>query len=183
MDILDTEIRLFGVANDSIVDGPGLRYSVYTQGCPHHCAGCHNPESWAFDGGQVTTLRAIISDIKSNRLIKDVTISGGDPFCQSGPVSILVQHLKRQGYCVWIYSGWKLEELEEESSDDKTIADILGNVDVLVDGRFEEDKKSLDLKWKGSSNQRVIDMNKTRKEGHIVLYEEFSFDDEIPPNW
>ncbi len=183
MGILDTKIRLFGVANDSIVDGPGLRYSVYTQGCPHHCSGCHNPESWAFDAGEITTLQAIVDDIKKNRLIKDVTISGGDPFCQVEPVSILVKELKKEGYCVWIYSGWTLEELLERSADDEAIRTILELVDVLVDGRFEEDKKSLDLKWKGSKNQRVIDMNKTRKKEKVVLYEEFTFDDQIPPNW
>ena len=183
MDILETKIRLFGVANDSIVDGPGLRYSIYTQGCPHHCAGCHNPESWAFDGGEVTTVGALIDDIQKNKLIHDVTISGGDPFVQARPVSILVKELKKRDFSVWIYSGWTYEELQKKAEEDEAISEILNYVDVLVDGRFEESLKSLDLKWKGSSNQRVIDMNKTREKDRLTLWEEFSFEDEIPPNW
>ena len=183
MDILETKIRLFGVANDSIVDGPGLRYSIYTQGCPHHCAGCHNPESWSFDGGEVTTVGALIDDIQKNKLIHDVTISGGDPFAQAKPVSILVQELKKRDFSVWIFSGWTFGELQKKSEAEKAISEILKNVDVLVDGRFEECLKSLDLKWKGSSNQRVIDMNKTREKDQLTFWEEFSLDDEIPPNW
>lgn len=180
---LDTKIRIFGVANDSIVDGPGLRYSVYTQGCSHHCPGCHNEGSWEFDGGTETTVGALIADIEHNKLIRDVTLSGGDPFDQPEPVAILAQELKSKGYGLWAYSGYSLEELTERAKNDNSVKAILDTIDVLVDGRFERDKRSLSLQWKGSSNQRVIDMAKTRKEGVVCLYSTQVINDEIPPNW
>ena len=180
---LDTKIRLFGVANDSIVDGPGLRYSIYTQGCSHHCEGCHNMGSWAFGGGSITTVGAIIDDIESNKLIRDVTLSGGDPFDQAGPGAALASELKSRGYGLWAYSGYTLEQLQDRARDDKDIRTILEAIDVLVDGRFELDKCSLSLKWMGSSNQRVIDMVKTRREGVVCLYSSQVESDEIPPNW
>lgn len=177
------QIRLFGVANDSIVDGPGLRYSVYVQGCSHRCPGCHNPESWDFDGGQITTVDAIIKDIISNKLVNDVTLSGGDPFDQVAPVAELASELKKRGYGIWTYSGYTYEQLLTRAKNEKDVQTILDCSDVLVDGLFIESKKSLELKWKGSSNQRVIDMNKTRQEGKIVLFEEKQEIDSIPPNW
>ncbi len=177
------QIRLFGVANDSIVDGPGLRYSVYVQGCSHKCPGCHNPGSWDFDGGQITTVDAIIKDILSNKLVNDVTLSGGDPFDQVAPVAALARELKKRGYGIWTYSGYTFEQLQERAKVEKDVQVILDCSDVLVDGPFLQDKKSLELKWKGSSNQRVIDMNKTSESGHIVLFEEKQEIDSIPPNW
>ena len=180
---LDTKIRLFGVANDSIVDGPGLRYAIYTQGCSHHCEGCHNKESWAFSGGTVTTVGAILDDIASNKGVKDVTLSGGDPFEQAQPVAILARELKRKGYGLWAYSGYTLEELQEKSDADADVKTILDSIDVLVDGKFDKSKKSLELKWKGSSNQRVIDMRKTSYSNEIVLFQEVEIPTEIPPNW
>ena len=183
MNALDTEIRLFGVANDSIVDGPGLRYAIYTQGCSHHCEGCHNKESWAFKGGTVTSVKAILDDIEKNKLVKDVTLSGGDPFEQAKPVAILARELKRKGYGLWAYSGYTLEELEQMADADSDVKTILDSIDVLVDGRFEMTKKSLGLKWKGSSNQRAIDMRKTRNSGEIILFQEVEIPTEIPPNW
>lgn len=183
MNDLDFEIRIFGVANDSIVDGPGLRYSIYTQGCSHHCKGCHNRESWSFDGGQVTTIGKIIDDIKKNKLVNDVTLSGGDPFDQPKPVASLVRQLKNNGYHLWAYSGYTFDELKSKAEADADIKTILDNIDVLVDGPFEEDKKSLSLKWRGSTNQRIIDVIKTRKKGKITLYEEVEEIDKIPPNW
>lgn len=183
MELKENEIRLFGVATDSIVDGPGLRYSVYVQGCSHHCPECHNPESWAFDGGTVTTIDALIEDIQANKLIHDVTLSGGDPFDQPGPVAKLASRLKDLGYGLWSYSGYTYEQLQAKAAENEDIARILSLVDVLVDGPFKKDLKSLDLKWKGSANQRVIDMKKTREADQIVLFKEFSFDYEIPENW
>ena len=179
----DVEIKIFGVANDSIVDGPGLRYSIYTQGCSHHCKGCHNPESWSFEGGQTTTVGALLDDVMKNKLINNVTLSGGDPFDQAKPVASLVRELVKSGYKIWAYSGYTLEELENKAEDNSDIQTILDNIEVLVDGRFEEDKKSLSLKWRGSSNQRVIDMIKTKESGEIILFEEKSEIDQIPPNW
>lgn len=183
MNDAEQKIRLFGVANDSIVDGPGLRYAVYTQGCSHHCAGCHNPGSWSFDGGTVTTVGAIVNDIEQNKLVKDVTISGGDPFDQPGPVAALVRELKKHNYGVWAYSGYLYEELLERAKTEPDVDEIFHLIDVLVDGRFVQDLKSLDLQWKGSSNQRVIDLVKTRQCGKIVLYKEVTDIFSIPENW
>ena len=183
MENRDVKIRLFGVANDSIVDGPGLRYAIYTQGCNHACKGCHNPESWAKDGGTVTTVGAIVDDILDNHLITGITLSGGDPFLQSGEVAALIKELKRYKYNIWTYTGYTYEDLLEMAKDNPDISTILKLSDVLVDGPFVESQKSLDLKWKGSSNQRVIDLNKTRQSGEVSLYKEFCENYEIPDNW
>lgn len=177
------KIRLFGVANDSIVDGPGLRYSVYTQGCSHACPGCHNKDSWDFDGGYVVDIDELIEDIESNKLINDVTLSGGDPFQQSEAVAELARKLFDKHYSLWAYSGYTLEELLNLSKVDKHIAEILDVIDVLVDGLFIESQKSLELHWKGSSNQRVIDMKIFRDTGEISLWEEEKVDYEVPENW
>lgn len=177
------KIRLFGVANDSIVDGPGLRYSVYTQGCSHACPGCHNKDSWDFEGGYVVDTDELIEDIESNKLINDVTLSGGDPFQQPEAVAELAKKLADKHYNMWAYSGYTLEELIEMSKTNKNISDILEVIDVLVDGPFIESKKSLELHWKGSSNQRVIDMKAYRQTGEIKIWEDKSVDYEIPENW
>lgn len=179
----DVEIRIFGVANDSIVDGPGLRYSIYTQGCTHHCKGCHNEKSWDFNGGKTTTVGALIDDVMKNKLINNVTISGGDPFDQARPVAALVRELISHGYKIWAYSGYTFEELSDKAKSDCDVKTILDNIEVLVDGPFELEKKSLSLKWRGSSNQRVIDMVKTNKTGQTVLFKEQETIDKIPPNW
>ena len=182
-DLLDTKIKIFGVADDSIVDGPGLRYCIYTQGCSHHCAGCHNPGSWDFDAGVEKTIKEVIGDIEKNKLIRDVTLSGGDPFDQPHAVSILASELKKRGFGLWAYSGYTYEELLKKSEEDKDIKTILDVIDVLVDGPFIKSQKSLLLTWRGSSNQRIIDMNKTRETGLICLYSTRVESSEIPPNW
>lgn len=177
------KIRLFGVANDSIVDGPGLRYSIYTQGCSHGCPGCHNAGSWPFDGGYEADIDELIEDIESNKLINDVTLSGGDPFEQPKSVAELASKLHALHYGLWAYSGYTLEELQELAKANKNIKQILDVIDVLVDGRFIESQKSLELHWRGSSNQRVIDMKEYRDTGKIKIWEEPKIIDKIPENW
>ncbi len=161
------EIRTFGVAQDSIVDGPGLRYSVFVQGCKHACPGCHNPESHDPNGGEVHNVDEIVADIKANPLIHDVTISGGEPFDQPEACAELAHELKSAEYGVWAYTGYLFEDLLKRN--DPATNDFLSNIDVLVDGPFVESKRSLELTWKGSSNQRVIDVPASLCAGSVVL--------------
>lgn len=174
-------LNLYGSVSDSIVDGPGLRYSVFVQGCTHNCPGCHNPESQPKTGGTVTAIEDILADIRANKLISGVTLSGGEPFEQAEACAELASQLKAEGYSVWAYTGYLYEDLL--GSEDAAVAKLLDNIDVLVDGPFVEAKKSLTLEWKGSSNQRVIDIPATREAGKVVEWKarELTFDK--PPAW
>lgn len=163
-------IRIAGKVHDSIVDGPGLRYTLFVQGCPHHCEGCHNPETHPFDGGTETTTDLIIEDIKSNPLIKGLTFSGGEPMSHAEELVEIAGYAKSRGFNIWIYSGWTYEEIISGFVGNPYCEKLLSLCDVLVDGRFELPLKSLILKWRGSSNQRLIDLNETRKAGQIVVY-------------
>ena len=165
------KLNLFGTANDSIVDGPGLRYVVFTQGCPHKCKGCHNPESQEFRENRLVEIDQIIDDIKSNPLGQGVTLSGGEPFSQAGPCAELAEKLKHEGYNIWCYTGNYYEKHAKEAKKSPDIAKLLDNIDVLVDGPFVEDLKSYSADWRGSTNQRIIDMKKTRETGKLALYE------------
>ena len=145
------EIRIFGLADDSIVDGPGVRYTVFVQGCPHHCPGCHNPASHDFAGGTLMDTDGIIRKIGENPLLDGVTLSGGEPS----------------------YTGFTLDALLKEN--DPARMALLHGIDVLVDGRFVQEQKSLSLLYRGSSNQRLIDVPKTLAAGEITLW--------TPPVW
>lgn len=178
---MSTEIRLFGAVPDSIVDGPGLRYSVFVQGCSHNCPGCHNPESHDAHGGTLTTIDAIMRDIASDKLVHDVTLSGGEPFEQAAECAELAHRLKDEGYGVWAFTGYLYEDLL--ASPNPHVAALLDSLDVLVDGPFVEQLKSLELGWRGSSNQRVIDLAATRTAGHIVEWSAPVTNYEKPENW
>ncbi len=163
-------LRLFGEVKESITDGPGLRYAVFTQGCPHYCTGCHNPESHSFTDGYLVSEVALIERILSNPLLDGVTFSGGEPFMQAKELAAVASAVKGKGLSVIVYSGYTLEELLELSAHREGYIDLLKNTDILIDGRFEIDKKSLDLRFRGSWNQRAIDVPKTLEKGEIVLY-------------
>ena len=120
-------IRIAGIENDSIVDGPGFRLAVFTQGCPHHCPGCHNPETHPFDGGKEVDTDKIVRMMKDNPLLDGITLSGGDPFCQSKACAELSKAAKGMGLNVWAYSGWTFEELLKMSET---------NADILRDARY-----------------------------------------------
>lgn len=243
-----THIRLYGTAPDSIVDGPGLRYAIFVQGCSHGCPGCHNPESHPFDGGTLTSIDALMDDIRSNGLIHDVTLSGGDPFeCPEASAEV-ARRLKAEGYGLWAYTGYLFEDLLrragmsldnhgttgdegtnsgacDQGADapdrdaDKTgvgdqstgacdqgahgegpgqdadgqgvtadphaeaIRSLLETVDVLVDGPFIIGRKSLGLEWRGSDNQRLIDVPASRRSGRVMLWHSTTFTLEKPANW
>lgn len=175
-------IRLYGTAVDSIVDGPGLRYAVFTQGCPHHCPGCHNADSQAFEGGYDQSIAALVEEIASNRLISGVTLSGGEPMMQSEACLELARRLKDAGYDLWIYSGFLYEDLLRGNQGSAAI-ELLSLCDVLVDGPFVEALHDYGLKWRGSTNQRLVDLRKSRTAGTLVFWESDEITTEIPPSW
>lgn len=164
-------IRLAGLVPESYVDGPGIRFTVFVQGCPHHCKGCHNPETHDFNGGRLADVDKIFGKIIRDPLIKGVTFSGGEPFCQPEPLNYLAGLLKEKDYHVMSYSGYTFEELLEMSEKNSDVKGLLEKLDILVDGRFELSQRSLELKFKGSRNQRLIDVPKSLKEGRVVLCE------------
>ena len=165
------KIRIAGIVDDSIVDGPGLRLTVFTQGCPHGCPECHNPETHDPAGGRDSTTEEIIGMIDDNPLLDGVTLSGGDPFVQPAPCAEIARAVKERGLNVWTYSGWTIEALLQRAADDPDTRALLAATDVLVDGPFLVAEKSLDVKWRGSRNQRLIDAQRSLAEGKAVLWE------------
>lgn len=160
-------LRISGVEPESIVDGKGIRYVIFTQGCPHHCPGCHNPQTHDFAGGYLADTDKLLDELRQNPLLKGVTFSGGEPFCQPAPLAELAEKIHALGLDVTVYSGFTYEQLVDKR--DPAVDALLRQADVLVDGRYEEDQRDLTLRFRGSSNQRVIDLNRTRAEGHIVV--------------
>lgn len=164
-------LRIYGIVTDSIVDGPGFRTAIFTQGCTHHCAGCHNPDSHPMDGGKDWTLDEIEAKFTNNPLLDGITLTGGDPFMQPAGCAELARRAHAKGLNVWAYTGYTYEQLQELATNNRDIADLVDQCDVLVDGRFILAERSLDLVFTGSRNQRLIDIAKTRDSGSIVLYE------------
>lgn len=165
----NTTLRIAGAVAESIVDGPGIRYTIFTQGCPFHCKGCHNPQSQPLKGGIEVKLRVFYEEIKQNPLVSGVTFSGGEPFIQAKPLSLLAKVLKAEGYSIWSYSGYTYDKLLE----DDTYKTLLEQIDVLVDGPFVIAKQSMDIDFRGSSNQRIINVPQSLKEGRVILVEGF----------
>ncbi|MDR2267112.1 MAG: anaerobic ribonucleoside-triphosphate reductase activating protein [Christensenellaceae bacterium] len=151
-------IRLAGIVNDSVTDGPGIRYALFVQGCPHTCTGCHNPNSLSFSGGYLRDVSSIFNEIKSNPLLTGVTFTGGEPFGQPAPLALLANKIKTIQLEIAIYTGYKYEELEALGNDAKA---LIALADIIVDGPFEIKRRSLDLRFKGSANQRVINVCQT----------------------
>ena len=152
-------IRVAGTVSDSIVDGTGLRYTIFTQGCCHNCRGCHNPETHDLSGGKEIDTEDIIAEFKKNPLMSGITLSGGEPFLQPQACLELAKAAHEIGRDVWAYTGYTLEELRGMA--DADVDALLDEVDVLVDGRFVMEERSLELRFRGSKNQRIIDMKKT----------------------
>ena len=167
-------IRIAGVVKESIVDGPGLRFAVFTQGCAHHCPECQNPETWGFEGGYDCGIDKILKAMDENPLLDGITMSGGDPLYQAEASYSLCSKVKEKGLNVVVFTGYTYEELMELEKKDPWIEKLLSVTDILIDGRYEKDKRDLTLIFRGSSNQRVIDMNASRKEGRAVLHERYN---------
>lgn len=180
--LLPETIRLYGTADDSIVDGPGLRFAVFVQGCTHACPGCHNPESQPKEGGSLCRIADLYAQIEANPIIHGVTLSGGEPFEQCGACLALAQLLKPQGYGLWVYSGYLYEELIK-GIPDPLAPDLLALCDVLVDGPYVQQLASRALVWRGSANQRIIDLKATRRIGSVQLWHEHTDFPKPPPSW
>ncbi|MGP1366198.1 MAG: anaerobic ribonucleoside-triphosphate reductase activating protein [Schwartzia sp. (in: firmicutes)] len=161
------ELRIAGTVDDSVVDGDGYRFTIFTQGCPHACPGCQNPETWDFVGGKLVDTDDLLPKILANPLLSGVTFSGGEPFAQAAPLADLANKLRPHGLTRWAYTGYTLEALMARK--EPAIDALLSTLDVLVDGRFLLGERDLTLRFRGSKNQRIIDMNRTRAEGRIVL--------------
>ena len=163
-------ISLSGVTGDSIVDGPGLRLTIFTQGCPHHCPGCHNPQTHDPDGGSWGDTEDILAAAAENPLLDGITLSRADPFMQPVPCLKLAKGAHKLGLNVWTYTGYTWEALWQENDPQKI--DLLKETDVLVDGPFLLAERSLELRFCGSRNQRLIDVKKSLEAGEIILWEE-----------
>ena len=161
------ELRISGTEPESIVDGKGIRFVIFTQGCPHHCPGCHNPQTHPFDGGHMADIRQLYDEICENPLLKGVTFSGGEPFCQPGPLVELAKLVHTRKLDVTTYTGYGYEDLLAKH--DADVDALLASTDVLIDGPFLQNQKDLTLLFRGSRNQRVIDMKETRNKGTVVL--------------
>ena len=158
-------LDLAGIVGDSIVDGPGIRTTVFSQGCPHHCPGCHNPETWAFGCGTAMEEETILEIVRSNPLCRGVTFSGGEPFAQAEGFARLATLLKQAGYEVASYSGYTFEALLEGTEAQK---ELLSSIDVLIDGPFLLAEKTLEAPFRGSRNQRILDVPKSLAAGTPV---------------
>ena len=155
-----------GTIAESIVDGPGIRFVVFTQGCPHHCEGCHNQQTHDFDGGTEMDTADILAQMRENPLLSGVTLSGGEPFCQPEPLLEIAKAVHAAGKTVMAYSGYTFEQLC--GSEDPAVRALLAECDILVDGPFVLAERDLTLRFRGSRNQRLIDVSKSLKEKNVV---------------
>lgn len=162
-------LNLAGIVRESIVDGIGIRFAVYCQGCPHDCPGCHNPGTHAFGEGKDTRISAIMAEIKKNPLLQGVTFTGGEPFCQAEGLLTLAKEVRKHNLDIVVFTGFTYEELEEMAEENPAVDSLLSLCDILVDGRFLQSERDLSLRFRGSRNQRIIDLSATRKGQEIVL--------------
>ena len=161
------KLKVAGIVNDSITDGPGLRYTLFLQGCPHHCEGCHNPQTWSQDGGTIMDSNIILEQIKNNPLLQGVTFSGGEPLIQAKNLILLANEIKKLNLDLAIYTGYTFEELLQNNNEYQI--QLLKIADILIDGRFDKNKKDYKLKFCGSYNQRIIDLKESFKQNKLVL--------------
>jgi len=161
---METYIMLAGLTKESTVDGPGIRIALYLQGCPHHCSGCHNPETWNIDNGVSKTVNETLKLITDNLtpLHQGITISGGEPFMQPAALLALVQGIRERFHQlnIWCYTGYLYDDLIQSP--------ILPYLDILVDGPYQESERELDLRFKGSRNQRIINVQASISQGQII---------------
>ncbi len=166
-------IRLAGVVRESIVDGPGLRFTVFCQGCPHGCEGCHNPATHDFEGGYDCEISKIIAAVDENPLLDGVTFSGGEPMCQPEAFTVLAEELKKRNLNIMVYTGYTYEELLRLAETRPAVGKLLELTDYLVDGRFILAQRDLTLPFRGSTNQRILDMKQTLAAGKPILAEKY----------
>lgn len=161
-----TYLSVIDIVEGTSVDGPGLRTSIYFAGCSHHCAGCHNPQSWNVSAGKQMDMDEIMEVIRTNDF--NVTFSGGDPFYQAETVAKLARHIREKlGKTVWCFTGYEWENVVDKAE----FKELLDNIDVLVDGRFVLAQRDISLRFKGSANQRIIKVPESISAGKVVLWE------------
>jgi len=160
MQNLSQKIRIAGIVPESVVDGKGIRFTIFVQGCHFCCKGCHNPNAQDFNGGYDISLQEILGQISQNPLLDGITLSGGEPFAHAESLAILSKAVKAKNLNIWCYTGYTLEELNEKAKTDFNIKALLNEIDVLVDGLFVEELKDLTLPFRGSKNQRIIELSK-----------------------
>ena len=159
-------LRILHIVEGTSVDGPGLRTSIYMAGCNHHCPGCHNPASWNPQGGEERTLDELMQVIAYNEA--PVTLSGGDPLQQSEGTRALISRIKHElGYNIWCYTGYTWEAI----MNDPKLFKVVQELDVLVDGPFKMAERDISLRFRGSRNQRLIDVQRTLDTGVLTLWQ------------
>lgn len=163
---LNKTIKLNGLVHDSIVDGEGIRLAIFTQGCPHACPGCHNPATHSFSGGTEYSVDDLLKAVDGNPLLDGITLTGGDPMCQADALIDFAIGVKERCLNIWCYTGYTFEQV----MNDESMKKLCEYIDVLVDGQFILSERSLDLLYKGSKNQRLIDVQESLKENGIVLW-------------
>lgn len=167
-DNMQDKINIAGVIEESIVDGPGIRFVIFTQGCPHNCKGCHNPQTHDFNLDKYEDIAELSLKIKANPLLRGITLSGGEPFMQAEKLVRLIDSINNKNLDIITYTGFTFEELLEKSNSSNYFKELLNRTDILIDGKFELDKKDENLVFKGSSNQRAIDVKQSLKLNKII---------------
>lgn len=162
-------VRLAGIAYESLVNGPGMRRVFFAQGCKHKCKGCFNPETHSFEDGEIMDMDKLIKDVLDNPILKGVTFSGGDPIEQAHSFAYMAKAFKNSNLNIWCYTGYTFEKLLEVMKVDTAISELLNNIDVLVDGRFEINNKDEGLRFRGSTNQRIINVKESLNQNKVVI--------------
>lgn len=165
------KLRIAGIESESFVDGPGIRFSIFTQGCSHHCPGCHNPKTHDFNDGHDISLSELLSMIEENPLLDGVTLSGGDPMFQAETLVPLAREIKERGLNLVIFTGFVFEHIMDHKDQYPHMLELLTFADILVDGPFVMAQRCLDLKFRGSKNQRLIDVQASLSQGRAVLHQ------------
>lgn len=166
---MSTQLRIADIIQESIVDGPGIRLVVFTQGCRHRCSGCHNPQTHALGGGSLIDIAACLHMVEQNPLLDGITLSGGEPFEQAEACGVLAEQVRARGLHVMTYSGYTYEYLLRKGPVHAGWLRLLEASDLLVDGRFRLKERNLQLPFRGSENQRIIDLAASRSAQQVVL--------------
>lgn len=166
---LSSQIRLAGIAQQSLVNGKGMRKVFFSQGCTHYCPACFNKETWSFEGGQMFEMDELINQLKKETYLDGVTFSGGEPFQQQNKFAYMATEIKKIPMNIWCYTGYTFDQLLELSKKDSNIKTMLENIDVIVDGKFDENLQDPKIKFRGSKNQRIIDVQKSLKNNKIEI--------------
>lgn len=148
-------LRIAGIVPESITDGPGFRYAIFTQGCPHGCPGCHNPETWPMEGGNLMSIQEIYDDYRSRSHLRGLTLSGGEPFEQAAASAEVAKLVHEAGGDVLVYTGYLLQTLQTKAQTDPPVAALLEAADYLIDGPFIMAQRDLSLQFRGSANQKL----------------------------